>query len=392
MAPFTRIYFRYLFLRLFVPFAVCLAACTLIWIMADLYGNIDDFLENKISFFPLMLKILRFYGLQIPIMLVQVLPAAILFSTLWTLLALNRRCELVAFQSGGMAPIWLFSPFFAFACIWMAILAYDLNWPAAKAAITKDRILLQVKGQNAKSNVYLNLPYVDNVNNRIWFFQSLDTNQGTAKGIEILLRDDQGDDLVKYFAEKAEWVPGGYWRLTNVLEITFGPGGTVKTQKTYSLKDLDISTPPQQLSLIVSQPEQLSLSQLSDYIANSTSSPENLAKYRTEWWYRVLYPFSLIVLMLFALLQGTRTDRRGAAGGVIWIIVVLLLYIVFTNIFIVAGRTNHLPPFVAVIATEAIFGAIGLYLLALSNGWWWQLLEAAKRWQAFWAEEQDKTE
>ncbi len=40
---FSKIFFRYLFLRLLVPFAVCLSACTLIWIMADLYGNIDDF-------------------------------------------------------------------------------------------------------------------------------------------------------------------------------------------------------------------------------------------------------------------------------------------------------------------------------------------------------------
>src|SRR5271154_826667 len=119
MVPFLKIFFRYLFMRLFVPFAVCLCGCTLIWIMADLYGNIDDFLEHKIN----LLAILRFYSLQIPNMLVQVLPAALLFSTLWTLLALNRRCELVAFQSGGMAPIWLFTPFFAFACILVAILA-----------------------------------------------------------------------------------------------------------------------------------------------------------------------------------------------------------------------------------------------------------------------------
>jgi len=383
MVPFTKIYFRYLFLRLFVPFAVCLAACTLIWIMADLYGNIDDFLEHKVN----VLMILRFYALQIPNMLVQVLPAAMLFSTLWTLLALNRRCELVAFQSGGMAPIWLFSPFFVFACLWMALLAFDLNWPAAKAQVTRERLLLQVKGQSAKSNVFTNLPYVDTVNGRVWFFQSLDANQGTAKGVEILQRNDQGDDMVKYFARHAKW-NGEFWQLTGVLKIVFGLAGGVQDQKTYEELDLpDVTTPPQQFSLIVAQPEQLSVSQLSDYIATSTAKEETLAKYRTEWWYRVLYPLSLIVLMLFALLQGARTDRRGAATGVIWIIIVLLLYIVFMNIFIVAGRTNHLPPFVAVIATEVIFGAIGLHLLALSNGWWWQLLEAGKRWQAIWAED-----
>jgi lipopolysaccharide export system permease protein len=374
----TKIFFRYLFLRLFVPFAVCLCACTLIWIMADLYGNIDDFLEHRIN----LLVILRFYALQIPSMLVQVLPAAILFSTLWTLLALNRRCELVAFQSGGLAPIWLFSPFFVFACIWMAILAFDLNWPAAKAEVTRERLLLQVKGQDAKSNVFMNLPYVDSVNGRIWFFQSLDTNRGTAKGVEILQRNAQGDDMVKYFARRAKW-NGEFWQLTGVLKIVFGVNGGLENQTTYEELDLpDVTTPPQQLSLIVAQPEQLTLAQLSEYIATSTGTPEHLAGYRTEWWYRVLYPFSLVILMLFALLQGAHTDRRGAAAGVIWIIVVLLLYIVFMSIFMAAGRYNRLPPFVAVIATEVIFGAIGLHLLALSNGWWWQLLDVAKRWQA----------
>ncbi|HEV3271839.1 MAG TPA: LptF/LptG family permease [Candidatus Methylacidiphilales bacterium] len=374
-----KIFFRYLFLRLFVPFAVCLCGCTLIWIMADLYGNIDDFLEHKINVF----KILYFYFLQIPSMLVQILPASLLFSTLWTLLALNRRCELVAFQSGGMAPIWLFTPFFAFACIWMVILAIDLNGLAASAEVKRERILLQVKGQNAKKNVLLNLPYVDKVNRRVWFFQSLDTNQGTAGGMELLQRDDQGHDQVKYFATKAEWT-GEFWRLTGgVLEIRFGLDNTVQARKTYKELDLpDVTTPPSQLSLIVSQPDQLTLTQLSQYIATSTATPEHLAGYRTEWWYRVLYPFSLIVLMLFALHHGTRTDRRSPVAGVVWAIVVLILYVLFMNGFMALGRHDRLSPFLSVIAMQIVFGAIGLHLLALSNGWWWQLLEAARRWQA----------
>ena len=383
-----KIFFRYLFVRLFIPFTICLCACTLIWIMADLYGNLDDFLEHKIN----VLMILRFYCLQIPSMLVQVLPAALLFSTLWTLINLNRRCELVAFQSGGMAPIWLFSPFFAFAVIWVFVLAFDLNWPAAKAEVTRERLLLQVKGQNAKSNVFVNLPYVDSVNRRIWFFQSLDINQDSAKGVEILQRDAEGHDMFKYCAREAKW-NGDFWKLTGVLELVFASDGSLQTQKTYEELDLpDITTPPKQLSLIVSQPEQLTVAQLSQYIATSTSSQDNLAKYRTEWWYRVLYPFSLIVLMLFGLLQGTHTDRRNALGGVMLTILVLLFYIAFTQFFMAFGVHNRLPPFVAVIATEVIFGAIGLHLWALNNGWWWQLLEAGKHWRAQRAEGQDKAD
>ena len=382
-----KIFFRYLFLRLLVPFAVCLCACALIWIMVDLYGNIDDFLEHRTNVF----KILYFYLLQVPNMLVQVLPAALLFSVLWTLLSLNRRCELVAFQSGGMAPLWLFSPFFAFAVIWMLILAFDLNWPAARAEVTSERLLLQVKGQYAKSNVFVNLPYIDKVNHRIWFFESLDTNQNTAKNLTITQEDAQGHDMMIYGAHEAMWT-GEFWRLSGVKKIVYEANGDVQSQGLYEEMDMpDLTTPPKQLSLIVSPPEQLTLAQLSEYIKTSTSSQDNLAKYRTDWWYRVLYPFSLIVLMLFALLQGMRTDRRNAVAGVFGVILVLLAYIMVMNVFMAAGRFNRLPPFVAVIATEVIFGAIGLYLLGLSNGWWWQLLEAGKRWQAQWLDTKDET-
>jgi lipopolysaccharide export LptBFGC system permease protein LptF len=305
------------------------------------------------------------------------------------LISLNRRCELVAFQSGGMAPLRLFSPFFVFACIWMVVLAFDLNWPAAKAQVTRDRLLQQVKGQNARSNVFVNLPYVDSVHHRAWFFQSLDTNQNKAKGVEITQSDADGNDMLQYFARNAEWT-GEFWRLAGVKEVVYGIGGSLQDQKIFEELDLpDLTTPPKQFSLMMSPAEQLSLSELSQYIATSTASREHLAGYRTEWWYRVLYPFSLIILMLFALLQGTRADRRSPVVGVVWAILVLIAYIILTYGCIALGKHGRIfSPFMSVIAMEVVFGVIGLHLLALSNGWWWQLLEAGKRWQAQRAEDQ----
>ena len=382
---FSKIFFRYLFLRLLVPFVICLGACTLIWIMADLYGNIDNFLESKGAGHSVLLIILRYYTLKIPSMLVQVLPAAILFATLWTLLALNRRSELVAFQSGGMAPIWLFSPFLVFAAIWTVILAVDLNSLAARAEVTCERLLLQVKGESAKNNVYSNLPYADRVNNRIWFFSSLDASRGTAKNMEILQRNDNGDDMVKYFARRGEYTAGGFWRLSDVLQIEYGVTGAPQSQKTFEVLDLNtVTTPPAQFALIGTPAEQLTVQQLGQYIETSTASQAHLASYRTEWWYRVLYPLSLIILMLFALLQGTRSDRRSPVAGIVWTIIVLVAYILLMNGFRTLGNHDRLPPFFSIIAMELVFGAVGLHLLALNNGWWWQLRDVWKKIEGLW--------
>jgi len=378
--PQLKIYFRYLFARLLMPFVVCLAACTLIWIMVDIYGNLENFLEHKGSFGTTIWIIVKFYSLQVPTMLVLVLPAALLISTMWTLLALNRRSELVAFQAGGMAPFWLFLPFLVFSLIWMAVLFFDMNWPAPVSLGMRDRLLKQAQGQGGKSDVYQNLPYNDRRNRRIWFFESLDINQDKARGLSILDRDADGNDIRQYFARSGEYTPGGFWRLNTVTEKVYDPSGGVEQTKDYEQLDTDITTPPKQISLVVSAPEEMTVSQLSQYIVTSTSTPENMAKFRTEWWYRMLYPLSALVLTLYGLMQGARIDRRGAAAGVFKTILLLVAYMTISNLVVGMGNFNKLPPFLAAVATPVAFGIVGLWLLAGQYGWWWQMLELAREW------------
>ncbi len=113
----------------------------------------------------------------------------------------------------------------------------------------------------------------------------------------------------------------------------------------------DVTTPPQQLSLIVSQPEQLTLGQLSPIHRHQQPEPGGASpRYRTEWWNRIFYPFGILVLALFSLL--------------------LLAYTMAMSIFMAMGHSGRLPPFLAAIATEAVFGVLGLHLLAVNNGWW----------------------
>ena len=376
-----KIFFRYLFLRLFQPFCYCLAGFTLLWVMADLYGTMEDFLDHKVRFS----LVLWFYALQIPRMLVQVLPAAVLFSTLFTLLALNRRSELVALQAGGVAPLWLFAPFLLFGLICSLVLAYDMSGPAAKAEVTRERLLAQVKGQGVRANESTNLPYVDKTNHRVWYFNQLDVSGETGKalGVQILQQDPQWHDIEMYVAKEARW-NGEFWRLTGVKKIIYNVDGLVQDQKAYQELDLpDVTTPPRELALIVSQPEQLTLSQLADYIATSTQTPEYVARYRTEWWYRVIYPFSVLVLMLYALLQGARSDRRSPAAGIGITIAVLIVFTISLNlIFLPAGKFARLPPLFAVAFPEALFAAVALHWLSIKNGWYWQAREWFVKWNA----------
>src|SRR5437868_221850 len=102
-----KIFFRYLTLELVKPFLFCLLACSCLWIVADLFGSLDEFFENHAPWS----LIGQYYAAQIPKMLVMVLPVAMLFASLYALLQLSRHRELVAMLASGVAPVQIFAPF-----------------------------------------------------------------------------------------------------------------------------------------------------------------------------------------------------------------------------------------------------------------------------------------
>src|ERR1043165_205505 len=115
-----KIFFRYILLELIQPFVFILIACIALWVVADLFGTLDDFLEEGAAW----TMVLQFYMAQFPSIMVTMLPVALLFATLYTLLRLNSRSEIIAFMAGGISPFGLFTPFMVLAVACTAFLYY----------------------------------------------------------------------------------------------------------------------------------------------------------------------------------------------------------------------------------------------------------------------------
>ena len=269
-------------MRLLVPFCYCFSAFTLLWVMADLYGTMEQFIDHHVAFS----RILIFYALQIPNMMIQVLPAAVLFSTLFTLLSLNRRSELVALLSGGLAPMWMLAPFLLFGLLAAIVLFYDMSGPSARAKVARDHIMSEMRGETGKGNAFINLLFVDEANHHVWFFKKLTVSGsgGKAEGMTLQEQDADGHDLVLYAAQLGRWT-GQFWRLSDVKKIVYNSEGNKQNEERFNEYDLsDVTTPPRQILLVSSEPDSLTVSELSQYLSSSSASTEFVAKYRTEWW------------------------------------------------------------------------------------------------------------
>lgn len=369
-----KIFFRYLLWELVQPFLFCIIACSSLWIVVDLYGNLSDFYENHT---PLNL-IITYFLAQLPRLMVDVLPMAMMFASLYTLLSLTKRNELIALQAGGLSSFQLFTPFVTLALVVWGILFYVVAWPANKAEARRAEIMTEVKNHKFDHNVYRGMIYVDQKRNRVWYIQKLNVTTGQAEGLELLQRDSQNHDVEKYFGEFGEY-NGQFWRLRKARHFLFNSAGDVIQQESLTAIDLDEYTmSPMDLLFTQSKPTELTLTELSRYLRTARGQLDvRLAPYRTQYEYLYAYPASVLVLLGFALALGTKQGRGGPAGGVFNAIFILLGYIILIKFFSALGDGNRIPPIVAAWGCHVLFGTVALIMMGARFGWFWQ-------WQRHW--------
>lgn len=366
-----RIFFRYLLLELIKPFGFCLLATVALWIIVDLFSSLDDFISHGANFG----LILKFYGAQIPKMLEMTLPMSILFASLYTIIRLARHSELTALQAGGMSPMVMFSPFLILALGATAVLFVVMAWPATQSEAIREEILADLRSSPNQRGIENRLTFVDKEKNRIWYIKLLKTRSGEAVDVEVLQRGPDGNDVEKYFSSYAEY-KNGFWTLHNVKHFTFDEENRVLEQtkhQTIELPGYTIS--PLQLAYTISDPKQLTLTQLWQFINDSGGADaERLAPFRTQFWYLFAYPTIIFVLIIFAIAMGAEHDRRaGAAAGVFNAIFVLLGFYFTMGFFETMGWGNRMNPVAAAWAGPVAFGLVGILMLSWRFGWLWHL-------------------
>ncbi|MCX6356527.1 MAG: LptF/LptG family permease [Candidatus Aureabacteria bacterium] len=139
-----RILDRYLLREFIIPLCYCLAAFFLVYIIYDLSAHLDDYVEYRI---PLM-EMGRYYAIQLPMVMVQLIPLSILLAIVYCLGMLTRHNEITAMRASGMSIYRIMTPFVAMGICFTALLFY-LNEEFAPAAYAKSERLIEerVRGQ-----------------------------------------------------------------------------------------------------------------------------------------------------------------------------------------------------------------------------------------------------
>jgi lipopolysaccharide export system permease protein len=349
---------RYVFSEFWKIFTMTALGFPVLIIIIDLTDNLDKYLNRQLPRAQIALSYLYF----IPDSMFLVMPAAVLFATVFSIGALTRHSEITAAKASGISfyrltlPIYLGAIFAAGLAIALGELVPITNGKRAD--------LLEEKKFQPGTDRY-NFVFAAE-RGRVYKISSLNAEKGKLEGIEIE-RKGKGLDYPTYVltADQGDYSTRRGWALTKGA-IHVIPSDTLAdvTFAFDSLHDRSMSEAPTELMATPKAPQELGYRALSRYIAALERSGGDANELRVERALKLAVPITCIIIALFGAPLATSTQRGGAAYGIGISLATTVIFLMLIQLTKAVGGKGLIPPEVAAWMPNAVFALLGSVMLA----------------------------
>jgi lipopolysaccharide export system permease protein len=361
-----RIFDRYLLKNFLVPFLLSLFGMVAIWLIYDLGENMANFQDNhlRVGF------ILLFYLTQLPYILVNWLPLAVLLGLLYVLTRMSRRNEIVSMLTAGVSVHRVLLPLIGFGLVVTAVSTF-LNYELAPRGQYAENYMIDeiARGRSKTSQLDGHL-FRNRTDHRTWFIQHLNTKLEDVRGVQVTQENDSGTIIYKVYGERAQRDPvRNAWIFLNGKLTKVDDTGAVTAEEYFERKEIPgWNETIWQLGSSALKGKMMTVPQLRQYLTvNADFPPSSLAEYRTQLWYRFALPWNAVAVILVASPMCVAFSRRGALGGVAGGLFLFIGLFASTNIFLALGQGARINPIVAAWTPAAGFLVLGLILLYLRS-------------------------
>jgi lipopolysaccharide export system permease protein len=358
---------KYIIVHFIKNFLFALLCFVVIFILVDLFENLDKFIDNKLDFS----RVAVYYFYFIPEILSLITPIAVLLSTLFTAGRMMNFNEIVAVKNAGVSLSRFMVPFLVCGIVVTGISLYFNNWVVPEANKRKFSFERNYLGIN-KPLPGFNRLYFQDAKNRIVLIEQFNDIDLSANRVSILVYNpDTLTNLVKRIdASQMKW-ENNDWVLLNVTERDLNAFGEIlnnypkiPVSDISGIKKLNIQ--PEQIIKKQLKPDELNYGELKDFLENQIKNGQNVDRVEVDFYSKISFPFSSLIVIIFGISISTGSKkRRGLALQFGISILVSFIYLGFVKISQTFGYNGDLNPlltaWVANIAF-AIFGGINLYL------------------------------
>jgi lipopolysaccharide export system permease protein len=327
-------------------------------ILINLTDSLNKLLDRGLS----MKEIAISYVYSIPENAFLVMPAAVLFATVFTVGSMGRHSELTAAKAGGQSFHRLMRPIFIASAV-AAVLAFVVGELAPGA--TARQMEIQKAKQSRPTRTRYNFVYRGDAG-WVYTIRSLDV---ANRQLKQLMLERQGTGLsypgLVLTADSASYDDSlKVWRLRRgASRIIAGPA----RQATFNFRTMRLralNQTPADLLAEPKAPDEMRYAELGRYINALKRSGNDANKLVVEQALKLALPAACIIIALFGAPLAVTTPRAGAAVGIAISLGTTVIYLLFIQITKAIGAGGVINPVLAAWIPNVVFLFAGLVLLA----------------------------
>jgi lipopolysaccharide export system permease protein len=323
-----------------------------------------QFLEREFS----ARQILYYRLLELPQILVQMTPPAVLLATVLTLSGLGRTNELIAcFSLGvGLQRIMMMVASLVFIICCMVLILEDRILPPTY----RKRTVYYWRDMKRRPDFFLDIKQ-DKIwyrsRNLIYNLQRFDPKSKTIHGMAVYQFDDAFNLTQLVEADSAEFRPNG-WELRDGTVTQFLAEDPFPRTQPFAAKELLIAETPTDFQEIEKEVDGLRLRELWRYIGRMREAGADTKAYEVKFHSRISLSFIPLVMCALGVPFSGRNRRQGGAAKDFGLCLgVTFFYWLFYSVGLSLGTNGALPPWLAAWLPSSIFVALAATLIARRN-------------------------
>lgn len=353
-----RILDRYILRSWVVIFVLTALGFPVVSIMINMTDNLEKLLDRGLK----LPEIFVSYFYALPENVFLVMPAAVLFATVFTVGNLGRHSELTAAKAGGQSFFRLTVPIFL-AALAASGLAYVVGELAPES--TSRQLELQktrvARPRTARYNFVFRADQ-----GWVYTIRSLDVQHRSLRQL-VFERQGRGEeypslavtaDSATYDDTLKTW---HLWQGTS-RRMT-GPSGQLSFTFT-SARLRALSQEPADLLAEPKAPEEMRYAELTRYIEALKRSGNDTSKIEVDRALKIALPAACLVIALFGAPLAVTSPRQGTAIGIAISLGTTVIYLTLIQLAKAVGVTGAVNPVAAAWAPNVLFFGAAVWLLS----------------------------
>lgn len=308
---------------------------------------------------------LVYVALSIPNHLYELLPISVLIGTIYVMARFAQSSEFTIMRTSGLGPWKALRTMLVLGCgfvvLTFAVGDYVAPWSERTAQIVKDTYLGRVTSVGSTG---------------AWLKERRDGNtlainvravksQGELLGVRIFEFNADGRMVQQLHAESAQvHEDEELWTLQKVRRSAFAYPGEDEARVTRNeLSELQwpSNISRQMVAAAVYKPDRMPTIELFRFIQHLQNNDQSAQRHEIEFWRKVFYPLSCLVMVVLALPFAYLHFRSGGiAGYVFGGVMAGISFFLLNNVFGYAGNLQNWSPWLTAAAPGMIYSLLSL--------------------------------